>query len=78
MVRYKLTVVSRAIRLDVSSGDLAVYHLERISLAARSTEDGSAVKVKLESLGESTGGVAEEADLYIGIVISSGSGMHIF
>jgi hypothetical protein len=59
----------------VSSGDLAVHHLERISLASRSAEDGSAIKVELESLGESTGGVTKEADLCVGIDVSSGPGV---
>lgn len=62
----------------MSSGDLAVNHLERISLASRAAKDSSAIKVELEGLGEGTRGVTEEADLSVGIDISSGLGMYSF
>lgn len=50
--------------------DLAVHHLEGVSLASHATKDGRAVKAKVQGLGELAGGVTEESDL--GISVSRG------
>lgn len=47
--------------------DLAVHHLEGVSLASHATKDGRAVKAKVQGLGELAGGVTEESDLGISV-----------
>lgn len=45
--------------------NLAVHHLEGVSLASHATEYGRPVKTEVQGLGEFAGGVAEESDLGI-------------
>ena len=52
MVKTQLTADSGVVRFDMGFLDLAVFNHKSISLTARLAEDGSAVKVEVERLGE--------------------------
>lgn len=57
-----LTLSASVVRLDVSLLDLTVLDDKGITLAARLTENGSAIKVKIKSLGEFSVRVGEETN----------------
>lgn len=59
------TVESDVVGLDKGLLDLAVLNQKSVALAAVVAEDGGALKGDIESIGELSGGVTEEANLFV-------------
>lgn len=62
-IMQPLTCAASVIRLDVCLADLAILHLEGISLATHTTEDGVRLETEVQGLGKLTGWVTKESDL---------------
>lgn len=66
-MRRKLTGSARVVRLNKGGSDLAILDLESIALASgASKESSSFVKSHVQSLGELSSGVGNEANLVNG------------
>jgi hypothetical protein len=69
-----LTINTGVVRLNKGLLDLSILHQQSIALAAVVTKDGNAVEAQVKSLGELAGGVAEEANLYQVVHVSTSIG----
>lgn len=65
LVQLLLTSATSVVRLNVCLGDLAILHLESISLTAHTTEDSVSLKTEVQGLGKLAGWVTKESDLEI-------------
>lgn len=59
----QLTISASVIRLDMQRRHLSILDDQRVALTAGPAEDGRAVKVELERLGECARRVSEKSDL---------------